>query len=252
MRALAVGLSVGVLTVSLAAPGLLAAQEPEPAPPAPPAPEEPVAPEPAPPPPETAPPPEEATPPAEPEPAAPPAPETATAAPLVAKGSASVSMVDFAFSPATVTIAVGDTVTWVNNGAEDHDAAGSGFSTGTIGPGSSGSATFSSAGTFSYICNFHPDDMKGTVVVNDSGGTTSGTDDGPETGVDPETGAPLGTEAAAGAAPGAAGTADALPASGEAEAPLAILGLGLLGCGLLATALARWRLRETALLPPRF
>ena len=246
MRALAVGLSVGVLSATLAAPGMILAQEPEPAAPAP---TEPAVPAPAPPTSEATPPPETDPPPAT-DPEATPTPfaEQATATPVVAKGSVTVSMGDFFFDPTTITINVGDTITWVNNGEEDHDAAGSGFSTGTIPPGSSGSATFSSPGTIPYICNFHPDDMTGTVIVSDTGGTDGGTDGG--TGVDPDTGAPLGSEAAAGAAPGAAGTGDALPASGEAEAPLLILGAGLLGCGLLATALTRWRLRETALFPP--
>ena len=87
--------------------------------------------------------------------------------------------------------------------------------------------------------------MKGTVVVNDpSSGPEKTGDDGA---VDPTTGAPLGTEAAAVASSDAAGTADALPASGENEAPLLILGTGLLACGALASILARWRARETAL-----
>ena len=246
MRSAAGAASIFVFAVSLALPGLLMAQEPvEPAPPAPAPPAEEAPP---------APPPDPATPPTSPppEPAAPPpvqteVAETTAAPPPVAKGAATVSMVDYAFSPATVTVNPGDTVTWINSGEEDHDAVGSGFSTGTVSPGGSGAATFSSAGSFAYVCSFHPD-MKGTVVVNDTSAGGPTTEDG--TTIDPETGAPIGSEEAAGAAAGAAGSADALPASGEPEAPLVVFGVGLLGCGLMATALARWRSRETALLPP--
>lgn len=243
MRRSVWGVSVCTLAVSLALPGLILAQEPV-APPV----------EEAPPPTETVP--EEPAPevPAESPPTTPvpepPPTETAEPPPApasVAKASAAVSMVDYSFSPATVTINVGDSVTWTNNGEEDHDAAGNGFSTGTVAPGASGSATFSSAGRFAYICTFHPG-MKGTVVVSDTGG--SGTTPSEDGTVDPETGAPIGSEAAAGAAADAAGSADALPASGEPEGPLVVLGAGLLACGLVAMALARWRSREGMLLPP--
>lgn len=248
MRALAVTISIGVFATSLALPALILAQDtapapaaqapPEAAPPEAPPGEEAPPPADVPPVPEVAPPPEPAGGPA----TAPPAPDT--------KASASVSMLDFSFSPATVTVNIGDSVTWVNNGEEDHDAAArdGSFSTDTVEPGGSASVPFSSAGTFSYICNFHPD-MTGTVVVSDpSGGTgqPTGTD-----GVDPVTGAPL-SEEAAGALPGAAGSANGLPATGETEAPLLILGVGLFGCGALAAALARWRWRETTLWPAAF
>lgn len=244
MRVVAVAISAGVLAVSMALPALLFAQDQPPA--APPAlTDEPPAETPL-----GGPNPGEGgeTPPAEPPPEATAPgtaqPATVTAAPAVAKGSASVSMQDFVFSPATVTIGVGDSVTWSNVGEEDHDAAGSGFTTGTVAPGGSATHTFSSAGTFPYVCNFHPN-MKGTVqVVSDQSSSpgTTGTD-----GTDPGTGAPLGSEAAAGTLPGAAGSASGLPATGEPEPPLLVLGLGLVGCGAFAALLARWREREDLL-----
>src|SRR5688572_20085642 len=132
------GLSTMVLALAL--PGMLLAQEPvaEPEPVEQPTAE--VAP---------APPPPDATPPAAEPPVADEAQAaedemaTQTAAPSLAKASASVTMRDYSFSPASVTVNVGDSVTWTNAGAEDHDAVGSGFSTGTVAPGDSGSATFS-------------------------------------------------------------------------------------------------------------
>jgi plastocyanin len=239
MRLVAVVISAGVLAVAMALPALLFAQDqPPPTEPA-------VADEP----PAEAPPGEPDpgdsgdTSAAEPPPATPePTDANATSiAPAVAKGSVSVSMQDFVFSPASVTIPVGGSVTWTNAGEEDHTATGSGFATGTVGPGGSASQTFSTAGTFSYVCDFHPN-MKGTVVVGSDPGAAPGTT--AAGGTDPGTGAPLGSEAAAGALPGAAGSASGLPATGESEPPLLVLGLGLVGCGAAAALLARWRERE--------
>ena len=59
---------------------------------------------------------------------------------------------------------MGDSVTWVNAGEEPHNAVGDDFSTSLLDAGESGSASFSTAGTFAYICTVHPQ-MKGTVKV---------------------------------------------------------------------------------------
>lgn len=232
MKAAVVAISTGVLAISLALPALLFAQD---APPATPPPEAaPPAETPAPPGDPAAAPPAEPAPPSEGEPAVTAGATEAAATTAVAKGSASVQMQDFAFSPASVTINVGDSVTWSNVGATDHDAASSAFSTGTVSPGSSASSTFSTAGTFSYVCSFHPQ-MKGTVQVV---GTAEAAPP-----ADPGTAVP-GTEAAATAAADAAGSASGLPSTGQSEPPLLVVGLGLVGCGAIAALLARWRERE--------
>jgi plastocyanin len=77
-----------------------------------------------------------------------------------------VTIEGFAFSPETVTVTVGDTVTWTNGDSTNHTATadGASFDTGTIAGGSSKAATFASAGTFGYHCAIHPA-MTGTVVV---------------------------------------------------------------------------------------
>ena len=107
--------------------------------------------------------------PASPPPAPAPAPEPAAAQPdpkpvAVKAAPGSVQMRDFNFSPAAITVNVGESVTWVNAGDEPHNAVGDGFSTALLSPGKSASESFSSAGTFSYICTVHPQ-MKGTVKV---------------------------------------------------------------------------------------
>jgi plastocyanin len=95
-----------------------------------------------------------------------------------------VSMSGLAFHPATVTVNVGDTVTWTNNDGVAHTATADGgsFDTGTIGNGSSASVTFNTAGTFAYHCSVHPT-MQGSVVVETAsagggggGGGVPGTD----------------------------------------------------------------------------
>jgi plastocyanin len=119
-----------------------------------------------------------APPPTAPAPAPPPAqPEPASTPRATAAASGSVQMRDFSFSPATITVNVGDSVTWVNSGEEPHNAVGDGFSTALLDAGESASESFSSAGTFSYICTVHPQ-MKGTVkVVGAAAQTEDGTDD---------------------------------------------------------------------------
>jgi len=77
-------------------------------------------------------------------------------------------MVEFAFEPANVTINVGDTVTWTNNGDIVHTATSTepsgAFDSGLVNPGETFAHTFDAPGTYQYICSVHPN-MMGTVVV---------------------------------------------------------------------------------------
>lgn len=77
-----------------------------------------------------------------------------------------VAITDFAFTPQTLTIAVGDTVTWTNTDPVSHTATSvnGAFDSGDIGTGESYSLTFNSAGTYEYLCTPHPT-MTGTIVV---------------------------------------------------------------------------------------
>lgn len=87
-------------------------------------------------------------------------------APAALAADHAVDIAGFAFSPQSVTVAVGDTVTWSNADAQNHTATANGgsFDTGTIGGSTSKSVTFSTAGTFAYHCKIHPS-MTGTIVV---------------------------------------------------------------------------------------
>jgi LPXTG-motif cell wall-anchored protein len=83
----------------------------------------------------------------------------------------SVSEVDFDFVPSTITIAPGDTVVWTNNSSDVHTTTGGSWNSGTMNPGDTFSHTFSSAGSFPYICQFHESlGMTGTVIVQAGGG----------------------------------------------------------------------------------
>jgi plastocyanin len=76
-----------------------------------------------------------------------------------------VGIADFTFTPATVNIPVGGSVVWTNNDNQAHTATSAGnFDAGAIQPGTSTTVAFATAGSFTYICSFHPF-MTGTVVV---------------------------------------------------------------------------------------
>jgi plastocyanin len=90
----------------------------------------------------------------------------ALAVPTVLAAGESVAIRDFAFGPRTLTIRVGDTVTWTNrdNVAHSATARGGTFDTGLIPGGRSRSVRFTVGGTYRYICTPHPS-MTGTVIV---------------------------------------------------------------------------------------
>jgi plastocyanin len=88
---------------------------------------------------------------------------TAPAAPV--RGD-QVSIDGFAFAPVTLTVPAGTTVTWTNRDEEPHTVAASdgSFHSPGMGTGATFTHTFSTAGTFEYVCSIHPM-MHGTVVV---------------------------------------------------------------------------------------
>jgi plastocyanin len=98
-------------------------------------------------------------------PSAPAGTASATGSLAAVPGDA-VSIDNFAFAPATLTVKAGSTVTWTNHDEEPHTVAaidGSFHSPG-MGTGATYSHTFPTAGKFDYVCSIHPM-MHGTVVV---------------------------------------------------------------------------------------
>jgi plastocyanin len=90
-----------------------------------------------------------------------------TTAAQASTGSGSVSISDFKFAPASLTVDRGTRVTVANHDTTAHTAtadSGSAFDTGDIDPGSSASFTLAKAGSYSYHCSIHSF-MHGTIVV---------------------------------------------------------------------------------------
>jgi plastocyanin len=81
-------------------------------------------------------------------------------------GADAVSIKNFAYAPPSLTVDKGATVSFSNQDSTEHTATANGgaFDTGSIGQGQSKSITLNSAGTFSYVCTFHPF-MHGTITV---------------------------------------------------------------------------------------
>jgi plastocyanin len=95
-----------------------------------------------------------------------------TSAPAAAQTSKAagpaVSAQDNSFSPGTLKVRVGDTVTFTNDGGIDHTVtatSGAQFDSGSLAPGATFKFTAEKAGTVSYVCTFHPG-MQGTIEVS--------------------------------------------------------------------------------------
>ncbi len=90
---------------------------------------------------------------------------------------AQVTIQNFAFSPSSISVQKGSTVTWTNRDNTAHTVTGNtsgGPASGHIQPGKSYSFTFNSAGTFPYHCAIHPE-MTGKVTVTNSPANPSAT-----------------------------------------------------------------------------
>jgi len=83
-----------------------------------------------------------------------------------ASSAATVSIANFAFTPADVTVAAGTTVAWSNDDGAPHGIAYKDGAPGTdvLLPGQRFERTFDKAGSYDYVCSVHPY-MTGKVVV---------------------------------------------------------------------------------------
>jgi plastocyanin len=83
-----------------------------------------------------------------------------------ATGTTQVSIQDFYFSPANVSVPAGTTVTWVNEGNVPHTVTSDDgqFDSGVLMPGDSYTVMFKGKGTITYYCAIHPS-MRGSVTV---------------------------------------------------------------------------------------
>src|SRR5215211_5189683 len=92
----------------------------------------------------------------------------ASAAPRAAE-TKTVTVKNFEFAPKDLTINVGDTVMWKNEGPSAHTATSTdgAFDSGNLDAGQDFSFTFTKAGTFKYACKYH-DIMQGTITVGEA------------------------------------------------------------------------------------
>jgi len=92
-----------------------------------------------------------------------------SAAPAPAASPTVVSIKNFAFDPATLTVPVGTTVEWINKDSVSHTATSTGkapasFDSGNLDQNQKWSFTFKKAGTYAYVCTYHPN-MVAKVIV---------------------------------------------------------------------------------------
>ncbi|MFH1646301.1 MAG: cupredoxin family copper-binding protein [Chloroflexota bacterium] len=113
-----------------------------------------------------------------PQPATPPTPQTGTQVRPEQPGAnpgpdftpkplaVEVEIANFAFSPATITVPAGTTVTWKNNDAVPHTVTTRTplFDSGSLSRGETFSYTFDQAGVYEYYCTIHPR-MTAEVIV---------------------------------------------------------------------------------------
>jgi len=90
-----------------------------------------------------------------------------------------VSIVDNSFTPPNMTVNLGDTVVWTNNGSNPHTTTGKSplglWHSGTLSSGQSFTRVFDVAGSYAYVCNFHSGfGMVGRVSVRMKTSATSG------------------------------------------------------------------------------
>lgn len=91
----------------------------------------------------------------------------ATGPKTTADGGVEISMKGIAYVPKTVSVRVGQKITWVNDDDVLHDVAstsGDEFKSKLFPKGESYSYTPTRAGTISYVCTIHPG-MEGTLEV---------------------------------------------------------------------------------------
>lgn len=85
---------------------------------------------------------------------------------VLAAALASVTIDNFQFRPATLSIAAGQSVRFVNRDGEAHTitAVDRGFDSGGLDNGDSWTHRFTKPGRYAYLCALHPF-MRGTIIV---------------------------------------------------------------------------------------
>lgn len=74
----------------------------------------------------------------------------------------------YRFAPEAIVVAVGATVTWTNSDNFTHSVQFDGEASPglVLAPGERVDRSFPTAGTYPYVCTFHAQDMRGTVIAS--------------------------------------------------------------------------------------
>jgi plastocyanin len=85
-----------------------------------------------------------------------------------APGRAGITIIDFAFEPASILVEAGDIVTWTNLGSGPHTVTGDdgSFDSGPLAPGTCFSQPFPAARLATYHCAIHPQMLGAVTVTN--------------------------------------------------------------------------------------
>jgi len=75
-----------------------------------------------------------------------------------------VTLQNFSFTPATLTVKEGATVTWVNEDSVTHKIRSDTFNSSDLNKGDTFDFTFTTKGSFDYSCSIHPS-MTGKIIV---------------------------------------------------------------------------------------
>lgn len=90
--------------------------------------------------------------------------QNVTVNPNVTTAGAMVSIRNFAFDPAELTVKAGTAVVWTNYDAVTHQIKSGTFNSQPLGNGETFRFTFDTPGTYEYSCAIHPS-MKGKIIV---------------------------------------------------------------------------------------
>jgi plastocyanin len=95
-----------------------------------------------------------------------PAPAPASGGSAAAPGGSTVEINNFAFTPASLTVSAGTSVSWKFDDSTQHTvtADDNSFTSEAMGDGQTYTHTFDTKGTLAYHCSIHPF-MKGSVEV---------------------------------------------------------------------------------------
>lgn len=82
------------------------------------------------------------------------------------ESSQQITIKEYSFTPASLTVAVGTKVIWTNQDQDPHTIFSNDqkFRSSALDTGESYSFTFNEPGTYPYFCSMHPS-MTGTIIV---------------------------------------------------------------------------------------